>query len=86
MRVGAVGRAGWRWHTLAQVYNDSHIYTSLDSQTLTSFLCEREGAGEGPEAGCWVTRSKHCARYNGAETASKKNSELAGQEPHSHWL
>ena len=84
------GRQGGRnggEKSLARVYNliVNHIHISLDSYFI---LMKTEGGLEGPEAGvrggCWVTRIKHSARYNGTETASEKN--RAGQESHHCWL
>ena len=83
-------RAGREVETPAQGHTDSQSHTYFTGLLLHSCAKKRERGVKGPKAnvraGCWVTGSKPYARYHGTETASKRNSELAGQEPHPPWL
>lgn len=92
VRVGEVGRAEQSWNTPAQVYSDSQSYIYLTGLLLLLHSHVRQKEGWGVQKQVWEQAawgqgaSTVTDTMAGTETASKKNSELAGQEPHAHWL
>lgn len=92
MRLGEVGMAERSWNTPAQVYSDSQSYIYLTGLLLLlhSHMRQKEGWGVQKQVREQAARGQGASTVTdtmaGTETASKKNSELAGQEPHAHWL